>query len=75
MPARAAGQVDPNVIGQHTTNVHLDESMVEKFKPQVMIAPMLFRSQEFPGDETKHLLSRRRAEWGTFTRSSPWPSC
>ncbi len=44
-PAGAAGQVDPNVTGKHTTNVHLDESMVENFKenfkPQVMIAPML----------------------------------
>ena len=40
-PARAAGQVDPNVIGKHTTNVHLGESMVENFKPQVMIALML----------------------------------
>jgi len=39
--ACSAGQVDPNVIGKHTTNVHLGESMVENFKPQVMIAPML----------------------------------
>jgi hypothetical protein len=31
----------PKRHGKHTTNVHLGESMVENFKPQVMIAPML----------------------------------
>ncbi len=41
MRLRTSGQVDPNVIGRHTANVHLDESMVENFKPQVMIALML----------------------------------
>ena len=40
-PARATGQVNQNVTGKHTAEVHLGESMVEKFKPQVMIAPML----------------------------------
>jgi hypothetical protein len=40
-PARAAGQITQNVTGKHTAEVHLGESMVENFKPQVMIAPML----------------------------------